>query len=76
MQSTKIFQGWNTQGDKLQQHFAVTDHSLSTRSLQQHIATTCHIDKLLCVYQRILTKIFVSTSEFYHCNKLHKTKLV
>ena len=39
---------------------------------QQHVLETRHSDKLLCVIENFV-KIFVSATEFCHCNKSQKT---
>ena len=44
--------------------------------LQQHVVLTLCSDRSLCVYWRIFMKIFVSSTEFCACNRLHNFKLI
>ena len=53
------FKGQYTQGDNLQPHVTATHHS----------------NKSLCVYWCIFVKLFVSATEFCHCNRSLKFSL-
>ena len=53
------FKGQYTQGDKLQPHVTATHHS----------------NKSLCVYWCIFVKLFVTATEFCHCNRSLKFSL-
>ena len=77
------YKGRYTLGDRLQQQFTVTDHSVCTgpaascsNMLRRHIAATNRSDKSLRVYCRNFVKIFVSATEFCRCDKPHKFCLI